>query len=111
MEELRYIQLILPLRLEWEPYYLLPEYLSVAVGDRVMVEFACKEYVGVVSAVDVTPPPALIEKILYVRSARTDLPPVSGQEIQFWRSVAPYGAATGQILSLAKSSCCQSGNS
>ena len=47
-----YIQVILPLRLEWEPCYRLPEGTEVRVGDRVRVLFARKEYVGAVSAVD-----------------------------------------------------------
>ena len=37
-----YIQVILPLRLEWEPYYSLPEGVRVEVGDRVRVLFARK---------------------------------------------------------------------
>ena len=89
METRRYISVILPLKLEWEPcYYYLPvhrrdltadinwnnaeakaskaeeanigsaeetESSSVELGHRVRVRFANKEYVGVVSGVDITP--------------------------------------------------------
>ena len=50
-----YIQVILPLRLEWEPCYRVPEDVRVNVGDRVRVRFANQEYIGTVSAVGVTP--------------------------------------------------------
>ena len=86
MTDRLFIQVILPLRLEWEPYYYLeakgeqaqpavgpaavagqdhqptwpavgqdnqPDEAVLKVGDRVRVDFAGKEYVGVVSAVDV----------------------------------------------------------
>ena len=48
-----YIQVILPLRLEWEPFYATEA--ELAVGDRVAVPFAGREYIGVVSVTDVTP--------------------------------------------------------
>ena len=38
-----YIQVILPLRLEWEPCYRLPEGVRAGVGDRVRVQFARQE--------------------------------------------------------------------
>ena len=54
-----YVSVILPLRLEWEPVYRVPEEIagsgSVNVGDRVTVRFAARLYSGVVSAVNVTP--------------------------------------------------------
>ena len=55
MHRLRYIQTLLPLRLKWEPFYSYSEEQlpgSLAVGDRVRVEFGGKEYVAVVTAVD-----------------------------------------------------------
>lgn len=79
-----YIQVIVPLRLEWEPYYVLE---GAAVGDRVQVVLAHREYVGVVSAVNVVPETAL-ERIQEARP--TDLTPVHPREIAFWRAIASY---------------------
>lgn len=102
MEDERFIQVILPLRLEWEPYYLVPEELSVAVGDRVQVEFANKRYVGVVSAVDVKPADELKPRILYIVGREPDLPPVGLKEIRFWRDVADYYLCTvGEVYKAA----------
>lgn len=84
-----YITVILPLKLNWEPYYRLPEGLDVQVGDRVNVSFAHKGYIGVVSAVDVMPD-IEDEKILAVESVESELPGVLESEIQLWRSVAEY---------------------
>ena len=52
---LKYIQVLLPLRIKWEPFYSyseesMPE--PLVVGDRIRVEFAGKEYVGVVTRTD-----------------------------------------------------------
>ena len=79
-----YIQFIVPLRLEWEPYYVLE---GAAVGDRVQVVLAHREYVGVVSAVNVVPETAP-ERIQEARP--TDLTPVHPREIAFWRAIASY---------------------
>ena len=46
-----FIHVLLPLKLKWEPVYSIQS-PSVSVGDRVRVEFAGKEYVGVVTATD-----------------------------------------------------------
>ena len=79
-----YIQVIVPLRLEWEPYYVLE---GAAVGDRVQVVLAHREYVGVVSAVNVVPETAP-ERIQEAKP--TDLTPVHPREIAFWRAIAGY---------------------
>ena len=84
-----YIQVILPLRLEWEPYYALPEGVHVDVGDRVRVRFAQKEYVGAVSAVDV-PPQTDENRILNILAVEEGLPKVLPEEIRFWRAVSDY---------------------
>ena len=79
-----YIQVIVPLRLEWEPFYCLE---GAAVGERVKVRFANREYVGVVSEVNVVPEtvPEHIQPAF-----KTDLPPVHPREIVFWRAIAGY---------------------
>ena len=84
-----YIQVILPLRLEWEPCYRLPEGTEVRVGDRVRVLFARKEYVGAVSAVDVQPQTDE-NRILPILAAEEGLPKVLPDEIKFWRAVSDY---------------------
>ena len=84
-----YIQVILPLRLEWEPCYALPEGVTVQVGDRVRVLFARQEYVGAVSAVGVQPQTDE-SRILPIRSVDEGLPKVLPGEIRFWRAVSDY---------------------
>ena len=89
MDTRRYIQVILPLRLEWEPYYLLPDGVQANVGDRVRVLFARKEYVGAVSAVDVQPRTD-VNRILPILAVEEGLPKVLPEEITFWRAVSDY---------------------
>ena len=84
-----YIQVILPLRLAWEPYYAVPEGVPVEVGDRVRVLFARKEYVGAVSAVGVTPQTDE-NRILPILALEEGLPKVLPDEIRFWRAVSDY---------------------
>ena len=93
MEDRRYIQVILPLRLEWEPYYALPEGVHVEVGDRVRVPMVNATYIATVSAVDVTP---VIdqEKIHPILSVEDALPKVLPEEIAFWRAVSEYYLCT-----------------
>ena len=100
MDESTFIQVILPLKLEWEPYYLVET--PVVAGSRVKVEFAGKDYTAVVSAVGVTPPEHLVDKILYIKAIERELPPVFEQEIAFWRSLATYYLCTiGEVYKAA----------
>ena len=89
MEGTRYIQVILPLRLEWEPCYALPEGMDVCVGDRVRVVFAHAFYIACVSRVDVTPE-LDPERIQPIEAKEEALPAISEQEIRFWRALAAY---------------------
>ena len=84
-----FIQVILPLRLEWDPCYYLPEGMQAEVGSRVRVLFAHKEYIGTVSAVDVVPETA-VERILPILSVESGLPQVLPEEIRLWKAVASY---------------------
>ena len=96
MSEKRYIQVILPLRLEWEPCYCLDgadTSVRVQIGDRVRVVFARRSYVGVVSAVDVQPDIAP-ERIAAVQELLPQLPAVTAREIEFWRFIAGYYLCT-----------------
>lgn len=83
----QFIQVILPLRLDWEPYYRCP--FPVEKGDRVSVPFAGREYVAVVSEVGVTPPPS-IRAIRTVSPDSTSLEKVLPGEIDFWHILAGY---------------------
>ena len=55
MNTQRYIQVLLPLKLEWEPVYALPEGSNASIGDKIEVNFAGKNYVGIVTETDVIP--------------------------------------------------------
>ncbi|MBP5373631.1 MAG: primosomal protein N' [Bacteroidales bacterium] len=85
MEEEKFIQVILPLRLEWEPVYSVQE--PVSIGERVKVNFAGKSYTGIVSKTDVNAD-GIKGKIL--RATPLPLPPVSEAELEFWREIAKY---------------------
>ncbi len=98
MASKRFLQVILPLRLDWEPWYyamvgsgdadMLP-CREVSVGDRISVRFGPRTYVGVVSNVSNTP--AIPEaKVLPVSRIETGLPSVSPEEIKLWRFMADY---------------------
>ena len=84
-----FIQVILPLRLEWEPCYALPEGVQAQVGSRVRVRFAGQEYVGAVSAVDVTPEMEE-SRILPILGIAEGLPEVRPEEIRLWKAVSDY---------------------
>ena len=100
----RYIQVILPLRLEWEPCYCLDgtdTSAQVQVGDRVRVCFSRKEYVAVVSAVDVEPDISP-EKISAVSATDTGLAPITAEELELWRFIASYYLCTvGEVYKAA----------
>lgn len=85
MEGSPYIQVILPLRLAWEPYYSCG--IRLQVGDRVRVPFSGRDYIGVVSAVDVTPS---VSRVLPVREAETGMERIFPEEIAFWRQLSDY---------------------
>ena len=89
MDERRFIQVILPLPLAWEPYYAVPEGMDVAVGDRVKVHFARKPYSAVVSRCPVEPQ-TRIDKILPLDAPEAGLPAIAEAEIAFWRQLAHY---------------------
>ena len=97
-----FISVILPLKLEWEPCYSVPEnLLPVETGDRVRVIFASKEYIGVVSAADIIPDTAP-EKIRPIMSIEHGMEKVSEKEIMFWRQVADYYLCTvGEVSKAA----------
>lgn len=89
---LKYLKVILPLKLDWEPCYsVLPgtEGGVPSVGTRVSVRFAGRQYVGVVSESDVAPDIELtkIQRIIRVEDG---ISPVTEAEMRLWRFVSDY---------------------
>lgn len=92
MKEAAYIKVILPLKLEWEPCYRLPEGTdpeSVTVGDRVKVRFVNRIYSGVVSETG-TQPETDTSRIREIEEMENDLEKIFPEEIELWRRVADY---------------------
>ncbi len=101
MKQMKYISVILPLKLEWEPCYSIPEQEEAQVGDRVKVLFANREYFGVVSATDIKPDtdPKKIKPILFLER---DMERILPEEIELWRTVADYYlCSTGEVYKAA----------
>lgn len=98
-DERNCIKLILPLKLNWEPYYYAPA--DVKRGDRVSVHFSGRQYVGVVSQVRVHPQtdPSRIREI---DSIETSLARVSAGELRLWAFMAEYYLCTiGEVYKAA----------
>lgn len=125
-----FIQVILPLRLEWEPFYyqeielgesagdasgLFPvtstgsvterDKEQVRIGDRVRVNFAGKEYVGVVSMADAgkqAEEMGIVDKVKPILGMAEGLEPVTREEIELWRQIAEYYLCTvGEVYKAA----------
>ena len=106
----RYIQVLLPLKLDWEPVYALPEGSKVQIGDKINVEFAHKTYPAIVSAIDVIPEPGIDVKIagteagndsretsfssLATTPSSSDLFRGSLKLLDFWKQLASYYLCT-----------------
>ena len=99
MSARRYISVILPLKLGWEPAYATDD-PSLETGDRVAVRFAGVQYVGVVSGpADADIDPARIRPIL---GQETGLERIAADEIAFWRAIADYYLCTvGEVYKAA----------
>ena len=107
MHRLRYIQVLLPLRLKWEPFYSYSEEQlpgSIAVGDRVRVEFGGKEYVAVVTAVDAEDEAGAVgyDRIKPIIGPAEGLDRISQEETGLWRMVSDYYLCTpGEVYKAA----------
>ena len=92
--------MILPLKLEWEPFYRVDD-AAISTGERVRVCFAGKEYIGVVSAVG-TQPEIDPKKIMPVIALEREMERVYPEEIELWRHVADYYLCTvGEVYKAA----------
>lgn len=88
MSEERYIKVILPLNLGWEPYYRVGEE-NVQVGDRVSVLFSGRRYVGVVSETDATPD-IDTKKVHSISGVERRLDPIDAYELKLWHFLSDY---------------------
>ena len=95
------ISVIIPVKLEWEPVYFVPQGQTVDAGQRVNLTFAGKKYVGVVS--DAHAKSSLSPtKILEIDSINHSLSKISSSEIEFWRDLAAYYLCTvGEVYKAA----------
>jgi len=86
-----YIQVIVPLKLDWIPFYSVPSGLEIRRGDKVRVTFAFKEYVGVVYSVGESLPEGLpVSKVSPIIRVESGFERVSEEELRLWEAVASY---------------------
>lgn len=78
---------------------------QVRVGDRVRVNFAGKEYVGVVSMADAgkqAEEMGIVDKVKPILGMAEGLEPVNKEEIELWRQIAEYYLCTvGEVYKAA----------
>ena len=78
---------------------------GISVGDRVRVNFAGKEYVGVVSASDAGKEAealGIVDKVKPIIGMAEGLEPVGKEEIELWRQIAEYYLCTvGEVYKAA----------
>lgn len=99
--EKNYISVILPLKLDWNPYYEVPPGLRIESGDWVRVTFANRQYLGVADRTGIFPE-TCITNIRTIDSAENSLAPVSEDEIRLWKTVAGYYlCSTGEVFKAA----------
>ncbi|MBQ0045073.1 MAG: primosomal protein N' [Bacteroidales bacterium] len=87
-----YVQVILPLKLEWIPFYKVPSHAtSIQAGDKVKVRFAGKQYIGVVSKVTGTLPESLPEaKVKEIDEVESSLVRITPETLGLWQKIADY---------------------
>lgn len=87
VEQVSYIQVLVPLRLFWVPCY--SSDVPLEQGQRVTVAFARRQYQGVVWRTGVTPDidVSRIQKVLRIN---TELPSISPEELTFWDFLSSY---------------------
>ena len=91
--------MILPLKLEWEPCYFVG--VGAQIGQRVRVNFAGKEYIGVISGVGITPETAP-EKIKEICGFEDGMGMIMPEEIELWKQIAEYYLCTvGEVYKAA----------
>ena len=97
----RYIEVILPLKLDWNPVYRTSD-PRIGVGSRVRVMFSGREYTAVVSAVDVRAGTTDPGKIREIVAADDSFAPSGKEEIEFWKAVSAYYlCSVGEVFKAA----------
>lgn len=98
----RYIQVILPLKLNWIPFYRDPEG-TVCTGDKVKVTFAGRKYTGVAWNVSDSLPEGLPEtKVKDIGCVESELQRISAEELELWHKIADYYLCTiGEVYKTA----------
>ncbi len=100
MPQKRYIQVILPLKLDWMPWYS-TDIEAIAVGDRVSLRFAGRHYSGVVATVSDTPG-IEEDRVLPIDRQENGLERITEQEIELWKFIAEYYMCTiGEVFKSA----------
>ena len=96
----KYISVLLPLKIDWMPYYRLPQGESAGPGEWVRVNFANREYCGIVTGT--VPAPDNPEKIKDILHVERNLPPVTDKELSLWKMVAEYYmCSAGEVFKAA----------
>ena len=89
-EQKTYISVILPLKLDWEASYFVPQEMgTVKIGDRVRVIFANKKYLAVVSAIDVTPN-VDTKRVMPILKVEREMRHIREEEIILWQKISEY---------------------
>ena len=100
--EKRYVEVLLPLKLEDTLTYRLPDGMSVAAGDWVQVPLRGHPVLGVVTELRDSAPFGVNLSGIGTVAARVDKPAVSAQELAFWRAIADYYLCTpGEVFKAA----------
>ena len=82
-----FIQVILPLRLDWQPYYRCDA--EVSPGQRVSLHFSGRRYSAVVYRTGVTPD-VDVSRLRSIDAVENGLEPVTAGELRFWEFLASY---------------------
>ena len=94
-----YVQVLLPLKLEWTPWYCTEE--AVRVGQRVEVIFARKARIGVIVRISGQPDidPSKVERL---QNTDTGLPDITPNELRLWDFISNYYLCTpGEVFKAA----------
>ena len=94
-----YVQVLLPLKLEWTPWYSTEE--PVRVGQRVEVIFARKARIGVIVRISGQPDidPSKVERL---QNTDTGLPDITPNELRLWDFISNYYLCTpGEVFKAA----------
>lgn len=93
-KEIIFIQVVLPLRLNWEPFYKV-QFINgikkedIFPGQLVTVTFARRKYTAVITEVNVTPNISE-KKISFIKEINRNSSSFSAEDVKFWRALSNY---------------------